>query len=648
MQKPGTGTTRTNTFNKNTASKMKTLQTLTKISLVALPLLAFGQSNDNNQLPYRTKVYTDSIQVEPDGRSTEELFMVNEIGHASVIDEFKNFSFSFSSSVQRGEVEEAYTLKKNGTRVEVPANNYQVKANNGRNGAAALFSDRTTISLVFPDLEVGDSVAIRYKIADTEPMFPGQFSVARGLSPYLIYDDAKLTIRVPKGLALHLQASGLQAVEPFDEDASRVYQWQYKNAKPKRWTEEDQGIWRVDENPSLLASTFESYEAIAKAYGDRTLPKAAVTDRIRQVAKQIIGDESRPLERARMIYEWVSRNITYGGNCIGVGAVVPRDLDFVLDNKMGDCKDHATLLQALYAATDIASEQVLVNAGSAYDLPDTPVVSMVNHVINYLPSFKMYLDSTATEIPFGYVPTGLYAKPVIHVGRAKAIDVIPPLRHESTSQRLHMRLKVLADGSADGDMQIDLQGLSAATARAYLRDLTPDEIQDFVKASLGQRGYKGDGTLDKGETQGFTDKYGYKIKFHIENYLENVNTGAMYLAPVVDSAIPVMQFASIRGRTESNRKVNCFGFHSHETYEISIPSGISLISLPQNLQVHTPLVDYVASYKNTNNLLKVKREVHDKTAVNICSADMMKQFHADALPIADNLRTQLFYKRKRN
>ena len=29
---------------------------------------------------------------------------------------------------------------------------------------------------------------------------------------------------------------------------------------------------------------------------------------------------------------------------------LPRDLTFVLDNKMGDCKDHATLLQALLAA----------------------------------------------------------------------------------------------------------------------------------------------------------------------------------------------------------------------------------------------------------------------------------------------------------
>ena len=35
---------------------------------------------------------------------------------------------------------------------------------------------------------------------------------------------------------------------------------------------------------------------------------------------------------------------------MGIGAVVPRDMDVVLDAKMGDCKDHATVMQALLAS----------------------------------------------------------------------------------------------------------------------------------------------------------------------------------------------------------------------------------------------------------------------------------------------------------
>ncbi|MGR8932818.1 MAG: hypothetical protein ACU837_00335 [Gammaproteobacteria bacterium] len=56
---------------------------------------------------------------------------------------------------------------------------------------------------------------------------------------------------------------------------------------------------------------------------------------------------------------------------------------------MGDCKDHATLLQAL------------IISGNIYRLPKIPVASMVNHVLNYLPSLDMYADATTETTPYG-------------------------------------------------------------------------------------------------------------------------------------------------------------------------------------------------------------------------------------------------------
>lgn len=605
----------------------------------------WAQDRSEDKAPVISRLWHLQYDIDRDGRSTQTFASRNQIVQANALEGMKTYSFSFSTSIQSGEILEAYTEKKDGRRIAVPASNFQTTTNQGRAGAAPMFSDRSSISVVFPDLAVGDTVGLTYKVADKEPIFPGHFSMVQGLSAYSVYEDAQITIRAPKDLKLHIETHQVQEVAAQDDGDMRTLQWRYQNLKPLQWDESDNGIWRIDEGPSVVVSTFDNYEAIAKAYGDRALPKAEPTPRIRELAQTIMGDESKPLERARLLYEWVSRNITYGGNCIGVGAVVPRDLDVVLDNKMGDCKDHATLLQALLAAAGIRSEQVLINAGGLYDLTPVPVVSLVNHVIDYLPDFKLYLDATAKEVPFGYLPIGEYGKPVIHVGSATALGKTPDQQYEKAEQRLTMKLKLAKDGSASGDLQISLRGLQAAEARAYMRELTTDGERDFVKWAVGAYGYKGKGELTRGDTSGMSDHYAFRLRFDISNFLDGGATGALVLAPVLSTPLPVMNFANIKGRVEPNRRHTCYGFASYETYDITLAPGVKLVTLPPALKIRSGTFDYTAKYQRTKTGVTVTRDVHDKTALSVCTPEMAAELHKLALPAAENLRTQVFYQR---
>ena len=606
----------------------------------------WAQAASEAREPVILKKWHLAYDIDRDGRTTQTFESRHEVVQARAIEAVKTRSFSFSTGIQRGEVLEAYTLKKDGRKIPVPANNFQTTTNTGRGEAGPMFSDRTSISVVFPDLEAGDSVGLIYRLTDKEPMFPGHFSMAQSFSPYSVSEDAQITVRAPKDLKLGVESHGLQEVPVSEAGDIRTLQWNYRNLKPLQWNESDAGIWRMEETPSVAVSTFENYEAIAKAYGDRALPKAEPTARIRELAQGVIGSETRPQERARLLYEWVSKNITYGGNCIGVGAVVPRDLDVVLDNKMGDCKDHATLLQALLSAAGVRSEQVLINAGDMYDLTQTPVVSLVNHVMNFLPDFNLYVDATAKEIPFGYLPMGSYGKPVIHVGSAKALAKTPNQDHNKAEQRLAMKLALGKDGTASGELKVSLKGLQAAQMRAFMRDLGSDAERDLVKWALGSHGYKGKGSLQKGDTSGMSDQYAYTLSFDISNYLEGGASGAFVLAPVTETPLPVMTFASVKGRTEPSRRHTCHGFHSYETYDISLPPGLKLVSLPSAATIRSAVFDYTAKYQRTKAGLLVAREVHDKTPDSVCTPEQAAELHKQALPAADNLRTQVVYARQ--
>jgi len=625
--------------------------TMIRILAAACALLAFGfqmawaEDAAGKKSPVLSKKWHLTYDLDRSGRSTQTFESRNQIVAASALERMKTYSFSFSTSIQTGEVLEAYTEKKDGTRVPVPANNFQTTTNKGRAGAAPMFSDRTSISVVFPDLSVGDTVGVIYKIADREPIFPGHFSTSQSFSPFGVFEDIAITVRAPVELKLNVEAHHMQTLPVQEVAGLRTLQWRYQNLKPLEWDERDSGIWRIDESPSVIVSTFDNYEAIAKAYGDRALLKAQPTPRIQELARTIVGDATKPLERARLLYEWVSKNITYGGNCIGIGAVVPRDLDLVLDNKMGDCKDHATLLQALLSASGIKSEQVLINAGDLYDLTKTPVVSLVNHVIDYLPEFKIYVDATAKDIPFGYLPMGEYGKPVIHVGNSTALAKTPDQQFEKAEQRLNMKLKIEKDGSATGEMHVALKGLNAAVARAYLRELTSESERDFVKSALSAYGYKGKGQLNKGDTSGMSDNYGFGITFDISNYLDAGAAGATVLAPVMGTPLPVMNYAGIKGRVEPNRRHTCHGFVSYEQYDITLAPGVKFSSLPAAAKIRSDLFDYTAKYQRTKTGVQVLREVHDKTPVSVCTAAMAEELHKHALPAAENLRTQVFYRR---
>ena len=87
-----------------------------------------------------------------------------------------------------------------------------------------------------------------------------------------------------------------------------------------------------------------TYWLSVRLYHANAAPKAAVTDRIRALALNLTTGLTGEREKARALYDWVSRNIRYVAVTLGSGGYVPHSADEVLANEYGDCKDHVVLL----------------------------------------------------------------------------------------------------------------------------------------------------------------------------------------------------------------------------------------------------------------------------------------------------------------
>lgn len=606
---------------------------------------ALAATGDPLDLQTRFGYYHASFVVNEDGTAVESHEWSKTVLKETAVDSVKSASVSYSTSAQKAEVVAAYTLKANGRRIDVPKNNYQVEVNSGKGKDAPVYSDWSTLTVVFPDVAVGDTVVFSYKLTQTEPMFPGQFSTSQYFYDQIAYDDVRIRFDYPASMWVQYEARGMKEIANETKDGSRkIIEWSYANPKPVKTGRRDYSVFDPDKAIGYAFSTFKTYADIAAAYGERASPKAAVTERISKLAAEIVKNKTAPKEQARALYEWVATKITYAGNCIGIGAVVPRNLDFVLDNKIGDCKDHATLLQALLTARGIKSVQGLVNAGSVYKLPKVPVVASVNHVFNYLPAFDLYVDSTSDSTPFGMLPYADQDKPVLLVEGYKDGVKTPTQPIGSNRQQVKSNIKIAADGSVSGSIEVFQNGLGAAQSRSWARVITKDVEDDMVKNMYRRQGITGSGKLEKDDPTELSDTYHYKVSFDAQKFIKLPGAGAFYIYPPLGIVAPIYSYLQSGMEPEKEADVTCSSISAVEDYSIELPKSVKVLSIPDNMKIANDFVSYTASYKLKGNILTVKRMLDDRTKGNVCSPQVFEAYKKIAEKALDNLKEQVLYK----
>ena len=586
---------------------------------------------------YRTHVLS------ADGTEVLTQTVVVRVLRADALEQLKTYTISHSASVQKLDVLEAYTLKAGGRRIPVPKGNTQVNTDSGQGGGGPLFSDWRRVSVTFPDLAVGDAVSIRYRLTTKEALFPGQFSVFDTFARYTAYDDVRVTVDMPASMPLRYAAKGLQE-HVQQRGQRRLIEWTFQNPQPLTTDRKDWTVWDLDAEPYYALSTFTSYREIAERYVQRATPHAAVTPRVRELAASIVGEQTDRREQARLVYEWVSRTITYGGNCVGIGAVVPRDLNVVLDNRMGDCKDHATLLQALLAARGIDSHQVLVNAGNLYRLFELPVVAQVNHVINYVPELKLFMDATAKDRPYNTLSFTVQDKPVL-AAVAGLPDRTPP-DPGTNEQKMVTTLVLRNDGGAEGTVRVELQGEFAIDVRSAFRRLSREKVQGMVKEVFAGSNLQAVGTVTHDDPEPLSDRFTYQANFDVKRLIAPTGSGAIQIAPMFLTPASVARF--VQGSAVDAKATHdgaCRSGRSVETYDIQLPPRMEVLAVPQGTAFNTRLVGYESSYTQpSSHQIIATRTLDDRSPGNVCPGAVRREFRDALVPVWDDLRQQVLYR----
>lgn len=309
----------------NAKHKASLMKIILALLLTALALCAPANAATGNPLDLQIRYghYYVSLFINEDGTSDGAYEWSKTVLKEAALERAKRASVSYDTSAQKAEVTAAYTLKADGRRIDAPRENYQVETGSFDGLTHPAYSGITTLWVVFPDVSVGDSVVLAYRLVEYEPIFPGHYSASQYFYNQVAYDDVRVRFDYPASMWVQYEARGMHETENSTKDDRKIIGWRYANPQPVKSERRDFSVFDPDKEAGYAFSTYKTYAEIATAYGERALPKAIPSERITKLAAEIVKDKKKAIEQARALYEWVATHIAYESNHTGIGSVMP-------------------------------------------------------------------------------------------------------------------------------------------------------------------------------------------------------------------------------------------------------------------------------------------------------------------------------------
>ncbi|MBD8634431.1 DUF3857 domain-containing protein [Stenotrophomonas sp. CFBP 13725] len=495
----------------------------------------------------------------------------------SAVDQFSQVRLSYSEKMESLEVLEAYTLTADGQRRDVPADRIYTQESYS-SASAAMYADRKVRVIVFPNLAPGSRVVYATRRTQQKPYFPGYFGLWETFSVFNQYDDARVTLSAPAGLAMKVRSDGVRGSDrPTVRAGLARWEWSYARSDSlpaQNWTASP---WEF--SPTIMASTYADWPQMARAYQLKAGSAATVTPALQALADELTtGIDDRRVQ-VDALYRWVAQNIRYVAVYLGNGGLEPNSAQSVLDNHYGDCKDHVVILEALLAAKGIDSTAVLIGASGGPTLPAVPTLGRFNHAITYVPSLDLYLDSTSAWARSGQLPDGDLGAPVL-LTRPARLARTPANDDVRNGMAFEADFVFDRAGNLRGQTRLQPGDSAEIGMRASFVRLNAQNRARAEATMMAASGFDGQGRLQlQGDPQDLQQRFNYVFDFSASDYVDFNLVGGMTL-PDPPGAESFRDAYTATSAPDNATPFQCDASLREETYRVRLPDGVPLIALP--------------------------------------------------------------------
>lgn len=555
----------------------------------------------------------------------------------------------YNSTLSSLEILEAYIITPKGEKIAVAANAIRTVEDDNSAGAA-MFSDQKHKIIIFPKVTPGTRTYYKSKLITHTPLLPGFFYSRLTFSPGVEVQSYEYRLTYPDSLKLYIENKGLKQTQDEVIDGTRRIAYAYKNLNIQK--NEIAQVALSDFAPHLYISSYPSQEAFAKVYEDRIKGKMTVTPEVQKLADEITKSikpnleaknfkEAFQREQARALYNWVTRNIRYVAIYLGDGGIIPHDVNSILKNRYGDCKDHNALLIALLAAKGIDASSALINAGNAFTVPKHPVIGPFNHVITYIPAWDLYLDSTAEMASYGTLPSDELDKPVLLTKLAKLGRTPKPLK-ENNRIVTGITMGIQKDGQIKGKAHTKYFGSAEINARYKYEGAETSLSERMVKNQLSKFRQTGEGNIKTSYVYDLNEPFTTDSEFTLDAIANVPGPGAMTI-PVGLAPGELATIANERPPEKFTRPYVCVTKWVNEVYQINFPSNTKVTRIPADVSYQKGGIEYRAVYQQVKNTVFAIRSLEVQRAGAVCKPEELQKWKDFYQVFIKDMRSQIFY-----
>jgi transglutaminase-like putative cysteine protease/tetratricopeptide (TPR) repeat protein len=380
---------------------------------------------------------------------------------------FRTHGFQYDPDSQRVDLRLARVYRKDGRELE------SVRTVEQQLGEPwyRVYYDTRAVQVVFPDLEPGDVVELRYRIDDVahRNLFADYFGDLELWQDYVPVNHKRYVLITPASREIYqnpLAVDGLTHTQKID-GKRRIDDYAWSNV-PVLLTEDAMpGI--TEESPYLHVSTYKSWQDVGQWYWGLIRDQLYADQALKRTVAELIAGKTNTKDKVISIHDWVVNHTRYVGLEFGIHGFLPYRVPLIVQRGFGDCKDKASLMYTMLREAGVDARIVLLRTRHNGAIASTPAsLAVFDHAITYVPELDLYLDGTAEHSGTTELPSEDQGVSVLLVGPQGAefrTTPIMPAAHNLRTRGLSIALE--SDGSARVEGKEEVVGSDAAGYRQY-------------------------------------------------------------------------------------------------------------------------------------------------------------------------------------